>query len=62
MAKCPNCKGNNYVETPEIEACPDCGLFCGYHGGGPNGVYEDMMQRQADAEAEEELDKRSRWD
>ena len=48
--KCPNCKGNNYVETVSREYCRDCGLECDYWGGGANDVYESMMERTWAAE------------
>ena len=44
--KCPNCKGNNYVETLSLEYCPDCKMECNYWGGGSNAVYDAMCERK----------------
>lgn len=57
--KCPNCCGNNYIETVSREYCPDCGMKCDYWGNGSNEVYDQMMKRQW-AEEERESEERFR--
>lgn len=44
--RCPNCKGNNYIETVSREYCPDCGMECDYWGRGSNEVYNEMCRRK----------------
>lgn len=48
--KCWNCRSNRYVETVSRENCPDCGIFCDYHGGGANDSYNSASRRQHEQE------------
>lgn len=44
-ALCWNCSSTKYVNVPELEHCPDCGIRCCYRGGGANQAYEEASER-----------------
>ena len=54
VRRCPNCNSIRFRETVSMEKCDACGLECDYWGGGPNEVYQNMMDRQESLRVEEE--------
>jgi predicted nucleic acid-binding Zn-ribbon protein len=60
--QCWNCGSTRYRETAAVESCPDCGIRCDYHGGGPNDKYRMAMAWQHAAEAAERQAELSRME
>lgn len=42
---CPNCDSPRFSATVWVETCPDCGLHCDHDNGGPNEIYNQMLEK-----------------
>ena len=55
---CPNCGSNCFLETISMEKCDTCGIECDYWNGGPNIIYQNMIDRlEHEREKEQEIAK-----